>query len=77
MRGEGPGDVRDVGSDVVFDDVTKSFGEVVAVDGVSLDVGAGEFFTFLGPSGSGKTTCLRMIAGLRASRRPGESCSTV
>ena len=64
MRGEGPGDVPgDVGSDVVFDDVTKSFGEVVAVDGVSLEVGSGEFFTFLGPSGSGKTTCLRMIAG--------------
>ena len=60
MRGEGPGDVR---SDVVFDGVTKSFGEVVAVDDVSLEVGSGEFFTFLGPSGSGKTTCLRMIAG--------------
>ena len=60
MRGEAPGDVR---SDVVFDDVTKSFGEVVAVDDVSLEVATGEFFTFLGPSGSGKTTCLRMIAG--------------
>ncbi len=56
MRGEGRGDV-------VFDGVTKSFGEVVAVDDVSLEVAAGEFFTFLGPSGSGKTTCLRMIAG--------------
>jgi len=64
MRGEGPGDVaRDVSSDVVFDGVTKSFGEVVAVDDVSLEVSSGEFFTFLGPSGSGKTTCLRMIAG--------------
>ncbi len=50
-------------SDVAFDGVTKSFGEVVAVDDVSLVVEAGEFFTFLGPSGSGKTTCLRMIAG--------------
>ncbi len=60
MRGEAPGDVR---SDVVFDGVTKSFGEVVAVDDVSLEVATGEFFTFLGPSGSGKTTCLRMIAG--------------
>ena len=60
MRGEAPGDVR---SDVVFDAVTKSFGEVVAVDDVSLEVATGEFFTFLGPSGSGKTTCLRMIAG--------------
>jgi iron(III) transport system ATP-binding protein len=39
-------------------------GRVVAVDGVSLDVGEGEFFTLLGPSGCGKTTMLRCIAGL-------------
>jgi len=44
-------------------DVAKSFGEVQAVDGISLDIYAGEFFALLGPSGSGKTTCLRMIAG--------------
>jgi putative spermidine/putrescine transport system ATP-binding protein len=43
--------------------VSKHFGDVVAVDGVSLDVQDGEFFSLLGPSGSGKTTCLRMIAG--------------
>ena len=43
--------------------VRKSFGDVVAVDGVDLDIRRGEFFTMLGPSGSGKTTCLRMIAG--------------
>jgi putative spermidine/putrescine transport system ATP-binding protein len=36
---------------------------VVAVDGVDLEIRAGEFFSMLGPSGSGKTTCLRMIAG--------------
>ena len=48
---------------VRLDEVTKRFGEVVAVDGVSLDVPAGEFFALLGPSGSGKTTCLRMLAG--------------
>src|SRR6476620_5425868 len=41
----------------------KEFGEVVAVDGVDLDVLDGEFLTLLGPSGSGKTTVLRMIAG--------------
>jgi len=41
----------------------KRFGDVVAVDGVDLDVREGEFFSMLGPSGSGKTTCLRMIAG--------------
>ena len=48
---------------VTLDDVAKQFGEVVAVDGVSLDIADGEFFSMLGPSGSGKTTCLRMIAG--------------
>ena len=41
----------------------KTFGEVVAVDSVDLDIADGEFLTLLGPSGSGKTTVLRMIAG--------------
>ena len=44
--------------------VTKTFdGKVVAVDDVTLDIRAGEFFSLLGPSGCGKTTSLRMIAG--------------
>ena len=43
--------------------VTKRFGDVVAVNAVSFDVGAGEFFSLLGPSGCGKTTTLRMLAG--------------
>ena len=43
--------------------VTKRFGNVVAVDDLSLEFGSGEFFTLLGPSGCGKTTTLRMIAG--------------
>jgi putative spermidine/putrescine transport system ATP-binding protein len=43
--------------------LTKHYGEVVAVAGIDLEVQAGEFFTLLGPSGSGKTTTLRMIAG--------------
>ena len=44
-------------------DVRKTFGDVVAVERLTLDVRAGEFFTMLGPSGSGKTTTLRVIAG--------------
>jgi ABC-type Fe3+/spermidine/putrescine transport system ATPase subunit len=45
-------------------DVRKTFDGVAALDGVSLDVGLGEFVCFLGPSGCGKTTLLRIIAGL-------------
>ena len=44
-------------------DVRKTYGDVVAVQGLSLEVAAGQFFTLLGPSGSGKTTTLRVIAG--------------
>lgn len=49
-------DVRLVG-------LTKSYGEVVAVERVDCEIARGEFFTLLGPSGSGKTTTLRLIAG--------------
>ena len=44
-------------------EVTRRFGDLDAVDRVSLAIEAGEFFTLLGPSGCGKTTLLRMIAG--------------
>jgi spermidine/putrescine transport system ATP-binding protein len=44
-------------------DLEKRFGAILAVDGVTLDVRAGEFFSLLGPSGCGKTTTLRMIGG--------------
>jgi putative spermidine/putrescine transport system ATP-binding protein len=43
--------------------LSKHYGEVVAVAGIDLEIEPGEFFTLLGPSGSGKTTTLRMIAG--------------
>ena len=49
--------------DVRLEGVRKTYGDVVAVDHVDLDIRSGEFFTMLGPSGSGKTTMLRMIAG--------------
>ncbi len=50
-------------SDVRLVGVRKTYGEVVAVEHVDLEIGRGEFFTLLGPSGSGKTTTLRLIAG--------------
>src|SRR4030042_5620922 len=45
-------------------ELTKHYGEVKAVDHLSLDIDQGEFISLLGPSGCGKTTTLRMIAGL-------------
>jgi spermidine/putrescine transport system ATP-binding protein len=50
-------------ADVRLVDVTKRFDDVVAVDGLTLDVERGSFFALLGPSGCGKTTTLRMIGG--------------
>ena len=50
-------------AEVTLTDVTKKFGETVAVRDFSVTVADGEFVTFLGPSGCGKTTTLRLIAG--------------
>lgn len=52
--------------DVELKNVTKTFGRVVAVDDVFLQVEQGEFLTLLGPSGCGKTTTMRIIAGLES-----------
>jgi multiple sugar transport system ATP-binding protein len=49
---------------VSFDGVWKKFGEVVAVNDLSLEINDGEFMVLVGPSGCGKTTSLRMVAGL-------------
>ncbi len=53
----------DAGLAVQLERVEKRFGDVVAVNGIDLEIADGEFFSMLGPSGSGKTTTLRMIAG--------------
>ena len=48
---------------VEFSSVSRHYGNVKAVDEVTISIAEGEFFSMLGPSGSGKTTCLRLIAG--------------
>lgn len=57
------GDLRRGGA-LQIEGVRRSFGSVVALTGVSIEVKGGEFFSLLGPSGCGKTTLLRIIAGL-------------
>jgi len=55
--------------DVRLERVTKTFGDALAVDDLSLDIAEGEFFSMLGPSGCGKTTTLRMIGGFEEPSR--------
>ena len=51
---------------ISFQNVSKHFGKVIAVDDVSFDIKRGEFFSLLGPSGCGKTTLLRLLAGFES-----------
>ncbi len=53
-------------NNVVIQDAVKRYGDFTALNGVSLEIQEGEFFTLLGPSGCGKTTLLRMIAGFNS-----------
>ena len=63
-----------MGAAIEVTDLAKAYGELRAVDGVTFDVGEGEFFGILGPNGAGKTTTLEMIEGLR---RPDAGTITV
>ncbi|MBM3294802.1 MAG: ABC transporter ATP-binding protein [Candidatus Aminicenantes bacterium] len=58
-----------MGEFLEFRDVAKAFGPIQAVDGVSLEIKKGEFFSLLGPSGCGKTTMLRLAAGFETPDR--------
>ena len=59
---------------IPIENLTRDFGSVRAVDGLSLDVPSGIIFGFLGPNGSGKTTTINLLLGrLERSLRPGRS----
>ena len=49
---------------IIADKLTKLYGDLLAVDGISFQVDEGEIFGFLGPNGSGKTSTIRMLVGL-------------
>ena len=59
----GVSDATARGAKIQLRNLTKRFGALAAVEGISLDVPAGAFVSLLGPSGSGKTTTLNLIAG--------------
>jgi ABC-type Fe3+/spermidine/putrescine transport system ATPase subunit len=58
-----------MGKDLVLENITKKFDQIVAVQDMNLEVKEGEFVCFLGPSGCGKTTTLRIIAGFEVPTR--------
>ena len=58
---------------VELETLHRSFGDVVALDGISISLEEGEFLSLLGPSGCGKTTALRLVAGFDRPTRAGSS----
>jgi ABC-2 type transport system ATP-binding protein len=52
---------------IVAENLTRRFGDRIAVENLSLEIAEGEVFGFLGPNGAGKTTTVRMLAGLSSS----------
>ena len=67
-------DMREQGFAVTLQNLSKYFGDFVAVNRVSLDVKKGEIFGFLGPNGAGKSTTIRMLCGILA---PSDGTGTV
>ena len=57
-----------MGVAIEIDNVVKKYGDNTVINGLSLDINPGEFFTLLGPSGCGKTTLLRMIIGFNSNK---------
>jgi ABC-type Fe3+/spermidine/putrescine transport system ATPase subunit len=64
QRAAAAGGVSAPGPAVRLVALRRAYGEVLAVDGIDVEIAEGEFFSLIGPSGCGKTTTLRMIAGL-------------
>ena len=58
---------------VELESLHRSFGDVVALDGISISLEEGEFVSLLGPSGCGKTTALRIVAGFDRPTRAASS----
>ncbi|MFN2489277.1 MAG: ABC transporter ATP-binding protein [Actinomycetota bacterium] len=58
--------LHDAAPDLLLEGVSKAYGDVVAVDNLSLEIPRGQFYSLLGPSGCGKTTTLRLVAGFES-----------